>query len=105
MITVNVLYPNKDGAKFDMNYYLSTHIPMVKRLLGSALKGSVVGTGSRWRRAGHACGVLRAVPPAIRFGRGVPGRIRSACVGDPERHRRTTRACEPVMQVSDVKVS
>jgi uncharacterized protein (TIGR02118 family) len=45
MITVNVLYPNKDGAKFDMNYYLTSHIPMVKKLLGSALKGCVVEQG------------------------------------------------------------
>ena len=45
MITVNVLYPNDDGAKFDMNYYLSSHIPMVKRVLGSALKGCVVEQG------------------------------------------------------------
>src|SRR5262245_10649161 len=45
MINVNVLYPNKDGSKFDMNYYLSTHIPMVKRLMGSALKGCVVEQG------------------------------------------------------------
>jgi uncharacterized protein (TIGR02118 family) len=45
MITVNVLYPNKDGATFDMNYYLTSHIPMVKRVLGSALKGVVVEQG------------------------------------------------------------
>src|SRR5262245_53167067 len=45
MITVNVLYPNKEGAKFDMNYYLTSHIPMVKRLLGSALKGVTVEQG------------------------------------------------------------
>jgi uncharacterized protein (TIGR02118 family) len=45
MINVNVLYPNKDGSKFDMNYYLTSHIPMVKRVLGSALKGVVVEQG------------------------------------------------------------
>ena len=45
MITVNVLYANQDGAKFDMNYYLTSHIPMVKRLLGGALKGCVVEQG------------------------------------------------------------
>src|SRR5262245_15348702 len=45
MITVNVLYANQDGAKFDMNYYLTSHIPMVKRVLGSALKGCVVEQG------------------------------------------------------------
>ncbi|MEP7242641.1 MAG: EthD family reductase [Gammaproteobacteria bacterium] len=45
MITVTVLYPNKDGAKFDMNYYLTSHIPMIKRVLGGALKGVVVEQG------------------------------------------------------------
>lgn len=45
MITVNVLYPNKDGAKFDMSYYLTSHIPMLKRVLGAALKGCVVEQG------------------------------------------------------------
>jgi uncharacterized protein (TIGR02118 family) len=45
MITVNVLYPNQDGAKFDMNYYLTSHIPMVKRVLGSALRGCTVEQG------------------------------------------------------------
>ncbi len=45
MITVNVLYPNENGARFDMNYYLKSHIPMVKKLLGGALKGCVVEQG------------------------------------------------------------
>jgi uncharacterized protein (TIGR02118 family) len=45
MINVNVLYPNTDGAKFDMNYYLTSHIPMVKRVLAGALKGCVVEQG------------------------------------------------------------
>lgn len=45
MITVNVIYPNKEGAKFDMSYYLTSHIPMVRRLLGDALKGCLVEQG------------------------------------------------------------
>lgn len=39
MITVSVLYPNSDGATFDMDYYVSSHMPMVAGKLGSALKG------------------------------------------------------------------
>ncbi len=45
MISVNVLYPNTSGARFDMEYYLSKHIPMVKKLLGAALKGVTVEQG------------------------------------------------------------
>jgi uncharacterized protein (TIGR02118 family) len=45
MITLNVLYPNSDGAKFDMDYYLTSHVPMLKRVFGSALKGCIVEQG------------------------------------------------------------
>ncbi len=38
MVKVTVLYPNRAGVNFDMKYYLDHHIPMVRRLLGSALK-------------------------------------------------------------------
>ena len=45
MIKVTVLYPNQAGTKFDMTYYLDHHIPMVRRLVGSALKGVSVEHG------------------------------------------------------------
>ncbi len=45
MVKVSVLYPNRAGTKFDMTYYLNHHIPMVRRLLGSALKGASVEHG------------------------------------------------------------
>ena len=39
MVKVSVLYPNGEDTKFDLTYYLDHHIPMVRRLVGSALKG------------------------------------------------------------------
>lgn len=30
MIVVSVMYPASAGAKFDMDYYRDTHIPMVR---------------------------------------------------------------------------
>lgn len=45
MVKVSVLYPNQTGTKFDMTYYLDRHIPMVRRLVGSALKGVSVEHG------------------------------------------------------------
>jgi uncharacterized protein (TIGR02118 family) len=39
MIKISVFYPNSAGAKFDMNYYVSKHLPMVQNKLGTALKG------------------------------------------------------------------
>jgi uncharacterized protein (TIGR02118 family) len=38
MISVSVLYPGGANTKFDMNYYLAKHIPMVKQKLGAACK-------------------------------------------------------------------
>src|SRR4051812_7525919 len=45
MIKVSVMYPNGNGATFDMNYYLSSHMPMVGKTLGTALKGMTVEEG------------------------------------------------------------
>ena len=37
MIKVSVLYPNAEGVRFDMDYYVDKHMTMVKRVLGEAM--------------------------------------------------------------------
>jgi uncharacterized protein (TIGR02118 family) len=57
MIKVSVLYPNSGDTKFDMNYYVTKHMPMVRQKLGAACKGVAVEQGI----AGGAPGA----PPAF----------------------------------------
>ena len=45
MVKVSVFYPNRKDAKFDIDYYCKRHMPMVKELVGSALKGISVDRG------------------------------------------------------------
>jgi len=52
MIKVSVLYPSGDGATFDHDYYVDTHIPMVAKLLGDKLKSVSVDRGLGGREPG-----------------------------------------------------
>jgi uncharacterized protein (TIGR02118 family) len=45
MIKLSVFYPNEEGKRFDMDYYLNSHIPMIQEKLGTALKGGTVEQG------------------------------------------------------------
>ena len=45
MIKVSAFYPNEEGKKFDMDYYLNSHIPMVQEKCGAAIKGGAVEQG------------------------------------------------------------
>ena len=45
MIHLNILYTNTPGSRFDLDYYLGTHMPMSKRLLGDACKGIAIERG------------------------------------------------------------
>ena len=38
MTRMSILYPRNEGARFDWAYFTGTHVPMVRRNLGSALK-------------------------------------------------------------------
>ncbi|XOV93564.1 MAG: EthD family reductase [Bacteroidota bacterium] len=44
-IKVSVFYPNSEGSTFDLDYYCNKHMPMVKNLLGDALKSTGVDKG------------------------------------------------------------
>jgi len=45
MVKVSVFYPNQKGTRFDMSYYCTKHIPLVRQLLGPALKNVAVEEG------------------------------------------------------------
>lgn len=45
MIKATVLYPNELGKNFNLEYYIQHHVPLVARLLGSALKKAEVEKG------------------------------------------------------------
>ena len=45
MIKMTIFYPNEEGKKFDMDYYVNSHIPMVMEKLGGAFKGGSVDQG------------------------------------------------------------
>jgi len=45
MIKVSVLYANTDGCKFDHDYYLTHHMPMIKEKMGPALLATGIDKG------------------------------------------------------------
>jgi uncharacterized protein (TIGR02118 family) len=45
MVKVSVLYPNRPGSRFDVEYYLNTHMPMSASLLGPTIKAITVEIG------------------------------------------------------------
>jgi uncharacterized protein (TIGR02118 family) len=52
VIKANVLYPRIDGARFDLDYYVTKHIPLVKERLGDSLKSATVDRGLAGRAPG-----------------------------------------------------
>lgn len=55
MFTVIVQYPHKAGSRFDMDYYLNTHMALARRLWGPM--------GLRGMQVLHATGTADRSPP------------------------------------------
>ena len=45
MVKVSIFYQSKPGGRFDVDYYLNTHMPLALGLLGSAVKAVSVEIG------------------------------------------------------------
>jgi uncharacterized protein (TIGR02118 family) len=61
MVKVTIFYPNSPGAKFDMNYYTTSHMPMVQRKVSTCkgiaaekgLAGGAPGSAPTYIAIGH----------------------------------------------------
>ncbi|HVB16122.1 MAG TPA: EthD family reductase [Stellaceae bacterium] len=103
MIKVSVLYPYKEGVSFDMNYYLQSHIPMVRARLGAACKGAAVeqglggaapGTHPAYIAMGHLlCDSVEAFQAAF-----------APHATEIMADIRNYTAIEPIIQISEVKM-
>lgn len=56
MISVHILYPKTDDSTFDMDYYMSTHMPMLANALGDACTswGASTSKGGEYEAIGWA---------------------------------------------------
>ncbi|HTX75859.1 MAG TPA: EthD family reductase [Terracidiphilus sp.] len=54
MVRVSILYPSAPNSRFDLDYYLNTHMPLALGLLGAAVKGVSVETGMYGGMPGQA---------------------------------------------------
>lgn len=103
MIKVSVMYPHSATAKFDIDYYVKSHMPMVKSKLGPALKSMAV-------EHGLAGGSPGAPPAFVAMGhlyfdsveafQSAFGPPSAEILADIPNYTNT----QPVLQISDVKL-
>ena len=103
MIQVSVLYPNGEGSKFDISYYCEKHIPMVKQLLGKALKHVAVEHGIGGMEPGSRASYLAMGHmqfDSVAAFQTSFGPHAQQIVGDIPNYTNT----QPIIQVSEVKI-
>jgi len=103
MIKVTVAYPNSARSHFDIRYYCDTHIPLVRRLLGPALKGVAVEHGIRGAAPGSpapflAIGQLQF--DSVEAFQSAFGRHSQEIMSDVPNYT----DIQPVIQISEVKL-
>ena len=103
MIKITVLYPKQDGARFDMDYYLKSHMPMVQEKLGDACKSIAVEEGLSGMMPGTPptyCVLAHLVFDSVETFQSAFAAHASTIMADIPNY--TT--IEPVMQIGEVKM-
>jgi uncharacterized protein (TIGR02118 family) len=54
MIKVSIIYPNEEGKKFNWDYYMDKHVPMLKSVLGDSLNVISIDKGIAGRAPGSS---------------------------------------------------
>ncbi len=103
MIVVSVLYPNGPKARFDIDYYTRTHMPMVQQRLGAPLRRMAV-------EHGLAGGAPDSPPPFLASGhlyfdsleafQGAFAPHAAAIMADIPNYTNT----QPVIQIAELRV-
>ena len=103
MIKVSVLYPNGEGSTFDMAYYCDRHIPLVRQLLGAALKAVVVEQGVAGMEPGSLPSYLamgHLTFESVEAFQTAFGPNAAKIVGDIPNYTNT----QPTIQISEIKI-
>jgi len=103
MIKLNVLYPNKEGCKFDMDYYCNNHIPMVQEKLGAAVKGVAVEQGLSGAEPGSQAtyvAMAHILFDSVEAFQGAFGPHAKEIMGDVPNYT----DIQPTIQISEVKI-
>ncbi|HXY92921.1 MAG TPA: EthD family reductase [Acidimicrobiia bacterium] len=99
MIRVSILYPRSEGTTFDIDYYVSKHMPLVQKELGDTLKGYGVdeGIGGDHPAPYHCVGYLMFDSVDDFFG-GMAGAT------ETRNDVANFTDCTPQLQISEVRV-
>ena len=103
MIKVSVLYPNYPGSTFDMAYYCDRHIPLVRQLLGAALKAVAVEKGVGGMEPGSPPAYLamgHLTFESVEAFQTAFGPNAAKIVGDIPNYTNT----QPTIQISEIKI-